>query len=780
MRADQTKLYRCIRGITLAALALPSAFSSAQEQRFEDIELVPVYGRRIAENLQEIPISMSAFSELELKNKGIENLTDVARSTPGFSFENFNGAFPQPTFRGQSQSSLINPVQNVATFYNGVYLPRQYMIDASLLNVSRVEVLKGPQSASLGRNAFAGAITFSTKRPGAELDADIEMSLGTDDYQKIKGGISGPIIPGILSGIAGVSDEEWDGSWENDHPLADAAGARTSGNLGGFEAESYMFGLRLTPTEMITIDLAYSDSERDVENPAQWSMAGNQTSYSTNALNCGAIGSLGPSLWCGEIPISPVFAEGDERISPNLVIDPRTGVTLGSEILSLEAEFAISDSFSINYLYGDTEGTFEGAGASVPNQVVGYDGPAVNPVWRPEGSILFDTTGNGSIESDSHEVRFTYNGENLKTFGGLLTATTDDLTDFALVNVPSQTEGPLDPGFAITNDVFALSSLFGLSGRALDAREITSAFGLIEYSFGDVTFSGELRYAEEDITNTNFFSEVVRDASFEYFTPRVTAKYAITETNRVILSYASGTKAGGFNSFFIDPSQGEYDEEKNTTIEFMSRNELADGSIILNATFYYIDAKDLQVLEDRIGANGTVLGNQSAAETFGVEAEFEWNVSDQFTLYTNVGYADATFDDDVIDPGFNSRCDDVVCSTTGDIGGNQLPRAPKITFNAGFDIEGQINETLGYFANANVGYQDKQYLTNINVTEIPSRTIVDLNVGARWNRFEAKLAADNLFDEEYSSSAFSIGFLQTYTANLGDRRRVTLSLSYDM
>ncbi|MFK8014666.1 MAG: TonB-dependent receptor, partial [Gammaproteobacteria bacterium] len=200
-------------------------------------------------------------------------------------------------------------------------------------------------------------------------------------------------------------------------------------------------------------------------------------------------------------------------------------------------------------------------------------------------------------------------------------------------------------------------------------------------------------------------------------------------------------------------------------------------ALTLNATLYYIQAKDLQVSVPRLGQNGTVVSNRAEADTAGFEVELSYDVSDSLQLYGGLSFNNSEYGD-VIDVSNAARCDDIVCSSTGDVSGNDIERAPKIMLNAGLSYNGSINPDTDYYLRGNIGYQSSQYVSAINVTEIEARAITDVSAGLFWKNFEARLAVDNLFDEEYVSSAFQIGFLNAYTPNLGNRRRATMRLSY--
>ena len=117
-----------------------------------------ITARKKAETLLDIPVAVTAFSADDIEAKGIEGLADVALFTPGLTyFEALNSALGTPVVRGIAQTNLNSPDRNVAVFYGGVYLSNLNATNLEILDVERIEVVKGPQSALYGRNAFNGA-----------------------------------------------------------------------------------------------------------------------------------------------------------------------------------------------------------------------------------------------------------------------------------------------------------------------------------------------------------------------------------------------------------------------------------------------------------------------------------------------------------------------------------------------------------------------------------------------------------------------------------------------
>ncbi len=769
---------------TAAPVMAQNSDGSTDARRIDEIV---VTARKVEESLQDAPISIAAYTAESLDRRGIQDLTEIARATAGFAYEDFNGAFGAPTIRAQSQARLTNPVQNVSSFYNGVYLQRSYMIDQSLLNIGQVEILRGPQSASVGRNAFAGAISYTSKRAGDEPEFGIDVSAGEDDFRSIKGEAAIPLVEGGLGVTLGYAYSEYDGGHKNNHPQADNDDALTRGNVGGYENQSYSLGVNFTPTDKFKGSLNYLNNSSDQESPAVYTLVNSTFDSPAGLLNCGAAAPFGgSSLFCGELPSTPILAtvnrDGSTPVRPaGIVVEPNSEQEIDTEILSASLEYEFTDQVSVSYLFGRTEGSYSGGGASNYDQTTGLTGFF-------GGNNALSPTGNGTFEANSHELRVNFSPtESITAYvGGYIADSTDrNLANGAVLTLAQSTVGPLTP-----TPVYPDPSTFTLS-----EGEVQSVFGFISYETGPFSFSAEGRYTDEEVFDP-VESETV---DLSVFTPRLTAGYEINDSSRVYASFAQGTKIGGLNAIpvggFVDESQRFFDEETNTTYEIGSRNEFLDGDLVFNLTGFYIDAEDLQVNEARVlAADDTatiapaVVGNLGGSETFGFEVEANWYPSDNLSVYGSFGYADAEFIDDLIDQNVAvlRLCDDVVCNANGDIGGNTLPRAPSSTLSAGFFWEDDFANDMGYFIGGDVGYQSKQYGNTSNTYTIPDRTIVDASIGIRKDGFEVKLSADNLFDEEYVSNAFDVNFgtspffgSRAVIPNLGDRRLVKVSLSYD-
>lgn len=385
---------------SLAAEA-QSAYDSGQD--LGALDEVTVTSRRVEERLQEILVAVSALSAQQIAELGIQNLTDVAAKTPGFTLESFSGPLTQPVIRGMTQLRLTSPTQNVATVLNGIYLQRNYMIDSTLIEMQRIEVIKGPQSALYGRNAFAGVLNLVTAEPTGELGSKVSVTVGSDERRDVKASVNLPLTSDGSSGLLlGVADSRFDGTWGNNHPLADQGGA-TDGNVGGYDKRAWYARALIRPTERVSVDLFGIWSERAQEqNPTYAASIRSallpfgftarltpfntlnaspqndlrtiiavttanpdpacpavpapqapsirvvrQTSLSTFVL-CETPGTAQNRFIAGAVPTDPVIAPGEPR-APGVVVDPRAfGLDGPTTIASGKIDFELNDVWQLS------------------------------------------------------------------------------------------------------------------------------------------------------------------------------------------------------------------------------------------------------------------------------------------------------------------------------------------------------------------------------------------------------------------------------------------------
>ena len=283
-----------LQPVLAAALALPLA-GIAQERNAEPAALdeVVVTARKREESLQDIPLVVNAITAEQIERSTIQGLGDIALRTPGLNYEGYvsSGLSGGLVLRGLTNTQLTNRTQNVAVFYDGVYLPNQAMFDLGLADIERVEILKGPQSALYGRNAFAGAVNYISRKPSSEWRGDATVTVGSDERRDYSAFVSGPLAGENVLVKLSYGRSEFDGTIRNNHPGAGAGvSPGNKGNVGGYDNESYSAGLTLRPSETLEINLGYFDTELLREPAASWSLQGAASNLFGltvfNDLNC--------------------------------------------------------------------------------------------------------------------------------------------------------------------------------------------------------------------------------------------------------------------------------------------------------------------------------------------------------------------------------------------------------------------------------------------------------------------------------------------------------------
>ncbi|MFK7954859.1 MAG: TonB-dependent receptor [Lysobacterales bacterium] len=752
------------RTLIASAIAAGLAIGMSENLQAQALEEIIVTARQREESVQDIPVAVSAFTESDFEKRGILGLADVAQYTAGLNFEDFGGGFGTPVIRSTSQTRLTALEPNVSTFFDGIYVPAAWAINSGVTNLSRVEVVKGPQSARYGRNAFMGAINYIPKGPTDEFEAEITAGYGSDERQDYGFRVAGPIIEGTLKGSFSLNDSEFDGSQENRHPLAgiDLGQRGTQDNAGGWNNRSYSAALEFTPTDSLTMDLGFYNFDLSDESRGAGQLA--EFAGDTNCGNTNIFG--GPRLFCGTIPSPPDV----------VAVDPRAyGRQAEIDILRFGVDYEINDSLSLSYLFGNIEGDVDIASISERSQIeCGTSIP---------GSCQFQNTPLGGIDYDTHELRLSSDsGGNLTWTVGTFFSDGEDQTGFAIPGVPPLTSTPLVQQPQI-RDV----------GTDID---VTAIFGEFSYRFSDKwLFSAEGRYSDEEKVQTNNATGQVFSGDFKNFTPRLSLEYQLDDDRLLYGSLAKGVKSGGFNPTAAQEAERVFDEEQNWTFEIGSKNTLMDGSLVLNAALFYIQWEDIQLNAADSGANNpnavNITLNLGDATTYGVELDALAYINDNFQLNAAISLTDATYDDGTIDnrfarvgPAFfpnTTSCDDILCPSNGDISGNDVERQAPVQISVGGEWNNDIEAwNASYFVRADVSYQSEQEAESMNLAQLESRTILNTTLGLQFDNWDVSLWARNLTDERYTSNSFTVllPFGNGYGYIFGERRTWGLSASY--
>jgi iron complex outermembrane receptor protein len=418
------------------------------------LEEVIVSARRRTESLQTVPLSITPFSAVQLEQRDIHTLEDLASETVGMNYWSSptSGYQSSPTIRGLSTGFLADRVQNVAAFINGIYLQRQSMMNVGMTDLQRIEVLKGPQNAMYGRSAFAGAINYVTEKPGEELAGYFSSTQGSDEREDYRGAINVPMIKDTLLARISVGSSDFNGASKNYHPGADinSSGFHNEGNLGGWDDTTINAALTFRATDRIQMTAEYYETDLKRESQPYYIVSGLRDVAATQVgrfddLNLNEITYsdsfaglvTGHTMWEGKLPYSSpgagncIFStpqhscDDPDLRSTDTMVDPRAyGMKSETEVASFDLVWEATDSISLHYLYGRVDHSGSTAGPAERDPV---NGSELFDVIQTVNSNVSSARPIVDLESDSHELRLDWNGSGrLAASIGLFLATVED------------------------------------------------------------------------------------------------------------------------------------------------------------------------------------------------------------------------------------------------------------------------------------------------------------------------------------------------------------------
>ena len=254
-------------------------------------EEILVTARYQSEPAWAVPLSVTVLSGEQLERQGIGDLSALSLAIPGMSYTYLRSGGSQLVLRGLApwdNGYYSSTENNVATLYDGLYVSNAFVVDMNMLDLRQVEVLRGPQNALVGRNAFAGAILYKPAQPTPEFQSRAEVEGGSDGFARASGYVSGP-LNSKLTGRLAAAREIFDGTVQN---RADPAH-----NLGGWRRDAVSGALQWDAAGSLSARLSGLWYEMQRDATPQFRIG----SEVPPPFNCGgAVGSY--NNYCGAFP----------------------------------------------------------------------------------------------------------------------------------------------------------------------------------------------------------------------------------------------------------------------------------------------------------------------------------------------------------------------------------------------------------------------------------------------------------------------------------------------
>ena len=754
-----------------ASVSMPAHSEDSKNAGGFVMDEIIITATKREEKLQDVPISVSAFDGDFLDNTGVTSLTELEQYTPSLSIK--TGSQSRATairIRGigsQGSNSGIDP--SVGVFIDGVYQGRAGMSLVDLVDIDRVEVLRGPQGTLYGKNTAAGAISIVTNKPSTEKEGELELTYANDDRKEIRGTFNTPLgdsghairATGYLVKGDALHTNTFTGEKVND---VNKWGAKTR----------LLFDMDSAGELLMTLD------------------------YSEEDTNCCALAVID---YDGLSPLNVPFTN-----TPSAALQNELGTNSSGDPVLLYTAFEDTEGFSPpdpdpfsderwfdgEYFNKVNVGGIAGEwNIDLPNK----DTLTVIGAWRNYTSnsafdgdfTAYDVTQTRTdVELDQYslELRIASPGDRQFDYVGGLYAYD---SKFDSLGTFSQKQPLVENIFIAPN--FPLSVLFPDGSVNTDTNQYKTrsyaAFGQLVWNASEKFKPAlGLRYTYEEkqrvgsqITTPTLDLDLAPVAGPDLFFDSERSDSAISPSlnlryflNKDIMTYASvsrGFKSGGFNQRREEVgSDGEFGEETATNFELGIKGGWLNGAL------FYVDYDDFQT--QIFDGSSIRVTNAGALESYGGEFEMMFPLKENLILGTALGYNKATYTDfktaqctveasffdyyvtegnDRGSPGVNANC-------TTDLTGESLDNAPEWTVSSFLHFNKDLSQTLNLSALLHYSYTDGFFLDQTLDSRLKNKPVnlVNLNVTLANEKkgWEAALWGRNILDENYYAAGFVI------------------------
>ncbi len=606
----------CVTTGLSAVLCLTSSVSGlAAETVFEEIV---VSAQKRDQNLQDVPVSVTAFSGGAMKALNLVNSVDIAGQTPGLNIgtpvgEGNNASI---TLRGVGLNDFNdNNEAPVAVYVDEVYQGALAGQTFQLFDMQRVEVLRGPQGTLYGRNATGGLVHFITARPTVETEAYGDLTYGSNNQIKFEGAVSGALTDKV-QGRLSFATNHYDGYVEN-----------RAGNDHN-EAENYALRAQLNVdmTEKVSALLSFNWAKSDVISPAYQHQA---TGLDSGGVPCDPTTESGLAT-CATDFFGYADNDGDNFAGAYDQDGFLKLQTYGGS-LNLKAEIAEGVELVSISAFGKVEKDHREDTDMSPLDLV-------KPIFRTRTKqFTQEVRVSGGTEAMKWIVGGFYFDQSVDAQQDLLFG--DDLIPTFFLDTEIDQDTQSYGIFAQTEyDVSDQVTLI-LGGRYTKDKK--------DYSYVQVDRLGGVAMTPPgtvllDFSEANFGDLTKIDTGV--FSGKAGLNWTPTEDVLVFASVSRGFKSGGFNSGFSSagPDEIKYDEETLTSYEIGLKAAMLENRLRFNATAFYYDYEDLQALTFK--GTSSFITNASDASIKGLEVELQGNPFDGLDINFGMSLLDTNAD----------------------------------------------------------------------------------------------------------------------------------------
>jgi iron complex outermembrane recepter protein len=677
-----------VSAFALAAGMLPTALHAQAAGSDDAVGLteVVVTAQRREENLQKVPVSVSAFGAAEIKNKGITSVADLENRVPGFTFGR-SGSDARPALRGvRTENVAVNGDTTIGYFVDGIYMSRAQQAMLGFVDLERVEIQRGPQGTLYGRNTFGGNISIATAKPRfSGFESGVDLSYGEFDRFRVEGFVNAPVSETIALRLAGAVEKS-DGWVQNDNP--------SGRNLFDDDSRYFRAAVAFRPNDALTADLKfdYVRSKGAGGSAFGYKQVGtyyftptNQQLFNTTPVRINARPGLRDGVVDAPLTIdagAPLYRPGNVwRIDTDhpteldlrnygfasniaydlgaVTVKSITGYTdfqaarssdgdFSSSQIAIDYQLTAAKTFSQEFqLISDNSGplTYVAGAYYFKDKLRGiFINQQLPRIIRSVTPNLNLPQNGGGAYDQQLPVTESFAGygqasyainERLKVTGGI--RYTEDKKDFK---------------FANANAVLPLAGTPGVPQTALITLQTggipASAFGTkgaptnCTYTSLPAPIAGFQCLAANTTVLTGATYATKR---FKKVTWRAGVDYELSDDSLLYASVSTGFRSGGFNSGQAGAGGPTFAPETVTAFEVGSKNRFFDNTLQLNVAAFNNRYSGLQE-QRQIPAGGTtitIVENSGKSRARGFEVELTWQPVEALTLGGSFSYLDAKY-----------------------------------------------------------------------------------------------------------------------------------------
>lgn len=734
---------RAKRGSTtfaLSALAAGILYPSLTLSQTLVLEEVVVTAQKRTQSMQDVPVAVSAISGDNLANTGFRDISDISAQVPSLIVST-NVSPIQASFRLRrigNEGNIPTFEPATALIIDGAFRSRSGLGLGDLVDVSSVEVLRGPQSTLYGKNAGAGVVSVTTEQPDHEFGGLLEASSGSKGYQQFRGYVNVPLTD-KLSGRISASITERD-------PLIDNLVAGDGDNIDG---KAIRGQLRYDISDQLSARLIIGVADRDMKPMIA------DTDYSPVQIDI--LQRAGYTVQTNDPSDRTVESDDNSRFVQDS-IDAVLSFDYQAEGYTVTSITGMEDYETTNYFGGaeqlplhlvefvDTQN-----GKSFSQELRFASDNASKLTWLA-GLFYYQSE---FIRGDRSQHEFVLS-EDVEEYGGAVAA--------VALGAPGTVPLPMlgvegDTGdYYITQDSRSFGIFTQQSYSLTDSLEITAG---LRYSYDEKDGSIEQRNETSAAgcvppLNKNLVCAVTPDGnnfddsdSWSAVTGNINLSYFLEEGGMVYAQYSRGFKAGGYSLQYgtAAPSTRAFDQEDIFNYELGWKAEFWDRRARLNGAVFHTIYENLQ--NASFISLAFAVNNAERVTVDGIEIDSTFLLSQSLTANVNLAYIEAVYDEYTGGQCYYGRTPDNALGQC-DLSGNDLPYAPRLTGNLGLQWEQPLADGDLY---ARLDYRftdDANYSSELDPRhEQDAYWVGDARLGWRSARFDVAAWVKNLSNETY-------------------------------